>query len=99
MHLESGGTGNGLLALERLPQDLVRDLGVTLRMAGYSDALNSGVSDHPTLEQFDRACERAVRDRHVTCHQQHLLNSARGQDAQPFAQALRIDDPPCNDMR
>ena len=91
--------GHGLLALERLPEDLVGDRRVAFGMAGNSDAPNPGVAG-PHRFRAARACWRTrVGNRQVTGHQQHLLHTARGQDAQPLAQSLRIDDPSRDDMR
>jgi hypothetical protein len=43
VHLQPGRLGDGLLALQRLPQDIVRDGRVALWMAGNPDALDPGV--------------------------------------------------------
>ena len=62
VHGQAGGAADGLLAFQRLPQNVIRNRGVALRMAGDADAPDPGILDHAALEQFDGAGEGRVGD-------------------------------------
>ena len=99
VHGEAVGTGKGLLALQRLPKHLIRHHRVPSGWPATPTRRIPASLDHTAFEQFERARERGIGNRHVTGHQQHLLHATRSQDAQAIAQPLCIDDPPRNDMR
>src|SRR5688572_588893 len=99
VHLEPGRAPVGLLALERLPENLIGDRRMTLGMAGNTQALDADVAEHTAVEQIESTCERTARRRQIARDQQRLLDTTRDEGEQSLAQSLRIDDATRDDVR
>ena len=100
VHGEAGGPGKGLLALERLPEHLVRYHAVALGMAGHADPPDSRVADYTAFEQLEGARERGIAESpRSPAISSNCCTPPAASDAKSIAQTVCIDDPPRNDMR
>jgi hypothetical protein len=98
VHFEAGRLAVGLLALERLPEDLVGDRRVTFGVAGHAQTLDPDVAEHTAVEQIEGTGKGSGRRRQITRDQQRLLYTTRDERVQSLAQSLRIDDATRDDV-
>ncbi len=100
VHLEPGRAAEGLLALERLPENLIGDHRVTLGMAGNAHALDPASRSTPLSSRSSvlvKASGWASPRSPATSST--CSTPPASQRAQSIAQSLRIDDAPRDDMR